>query len=117
MADSFEIIKLSVPLTLSYSTNQPRTDVPKSEGLEKYREYADKTYTVTMTPIDSEDTNSAWEKASELAKEGWELIGSIPIIGYSYPTIPNPLNYHPRDLSHSFTSGYVLLFKRRIEKA
>lgn len=109
MADSFEIMKVWVPLNLHYQSNR------KEEA--KFGEM----FTVTNTPIDDDRTSLAWEKASDMAKDGWELVGAVPLTGYSFPAMEGAsMGYtssRPRDLSNSFTTGYELLFKRRIEKS
>ena len=51
--------------------------------------------------------------ASDLAEEGWELVGAVPITAGAFP--PGGSNVSVRDIGFSFTSAFVLLFKRRIE--
>ena len=74
--DSFEIMKIWIPL------GADRSDI-------------------RITPINDPNTEKEWKKASELAKDGWELIGAIPISAAQG--------------GYSFTLGYTLLFKRRIQ--
>jgi len=104
-SDSFEVMKLWVPLERHWSTN--KTDDTKSWDI----------YHAFITPIDGEKTTLAWEKASELAKEGWELVSGIPITASFFPSMDDKdRSTYPRNLSHTYTSGYELIFKRRIQK-
>lgn len=96
MADKFEIMKVYIPLKLGVQTD-------KVPGM----------VTITNTPTSDDGTEEEWEKASQLAKEGWELVGSIPVTGSSIVGMLD--SSIPKTVSHSFTTGYELFFKRRIE--
>jgi hypothetical protein len=87
--DSFEIMRLWIPLGENHTDTQTGT------------------YKV-FTPINTTQTEEAWNKASQLSKEGWELISAIPITAAGIHTVA--------EFSYSLTVGYVLLFKRRIQK-
>lgn len=88
-ADSFEIMKLWVPL--------------KAHGADPFGS----DWSVVI-PFTDEATEEAWQKASQFAQEGWELIGAVPITGGFLS------KYSSQSVSH--TTGYVLLFKRRIQE-
>ncbi len=104
-SDSFEVMKLWVPLERHWSSNKTEDTKPWD------------IYSSYITPIDNEKTALAWEKASELAKEGWELVSGIPITASFFPSMEEKgRSTYPRDLSLTYTSGYELLFKRRIPK-
>ncbi len=104
-SDSFEIMKLWVPLERFLSTD-------KTEATTKWE-----TYSVYITPVDSEKTTLAWEKASELAKEGWDLVSGVPITASFFLDMDEKYgSMRPRNLSQTYTSGYELIFKRRIQK-
>ena len=86
ISDRFELMKLWVPLG-------------ERDG---YRD----TF-ATVTPVSDSATNEAFEKASQFAGEGWELVEAIPILAGAYN--------NTFSVGYSFTQGYVLLFKRRIQ--
>ena len=57
----------------------------------------------------------AWTSAKSEAEAGWELIGAVPIISSKvFPTGHMGSPYS--ELTFPYTSGYILLFKRRVEK-
>ena len=91
MADRFEIKKHYIPLS-------------EERQREKGWNY--------ITPNADKESDLAWQKASELGKDGWELVGVMPSIGSTYfdgdglPFIDS--------FSHSYTIGYTLFFKRRV---
>ena len=66
-----------------------------------------------IVPVEGENFDEAWLDASNLAEEGWELVGAVPITAGAFP--PGGSNVSVRDIGFSFTSAFVLLFKRRIE--
>jgi hypothetical protein len=86
MADSFEYMKLYVPLTYNRG----------ALGLQNFA--------VAYSGSDAE-SNKEWDKANQLGKEGWELVGSVPCISSAYD---GSLGIFP------YTGGYILLFKRRL---
>jgi len=85
--DSFEIMRLWIPLGEHHADTQTGT------------------YKV-FTPVNNTKTEEEWSKALQLSKEGWELVGAIPITAAGV--------HISAELSYSLTAGYVLLFKRRI---
>ena len=66
-----------------------------------------------IVPVDGASFDLAWSEASDLAEEGWELVGAVPITAGAF----NPASgtYAVRDIAFSVTSAFILLFKRRIE--
>jgi len=64
-----------------------------------------------IVPVEGENFDLDWDEASELVKEGWELVSAVPITAGAFP----PGSYGVRDIGFSFTSAFVLMFKRRIQ--
>jgi hypothetical protein len=96
MADKFDIMKLLVPLNLDFVYNEAKS-------------------MVTHSPTNDETTETVWKEATELSKEGWELVGIIPITESRVVSTIDRISKTPRDIVTVYTSGYELFFKRRIE--
>ena len=63
---------------------------------------------IWFNPIWNEKTKKSFAEADALAANGWELIGVIPEIGGHEIIHPN------NSAGCSFTTGYLLMFKRQI---
>jgi len=85
MADVFELMKLWVPL---------------GEG-----GYSEKGWGYII-PENNAKTEMQWQKAQQLAREGWELVSAVPMEGQKGSA----------DMATNYTVGYVLFFKRRISQ-
>ncbi len=63
---------------------------------------------INSVPVHSEASEAAWAQAAQLAREGWELVSSVPLVAS-----------HEFEgdvgVGSSFTSGYVLLFRRSVD--
>ena len=61
-------------------------------------------------PQNDQKTEEEWKIATQSAKEGWDLIAAMPITGNSLKWVG------AQGVCCSYTAGYTLLFKRRIQE-
>lgn len=67
----------------------------------------------TIVPVDGASFDRAWSEATDLADDGWELVGAVPITAGAFVT--GSPTHSVRDIGFSFTSAFILLFRRKIE--